>query len=65
MKLTGQEADLCVPELQTPCPGFAMAEPGITAAELVELMQSEAIRELEDRYTDLAQVVAIAEQFQE
>lgn len=52
-------------ELQTPCPGFAMAEPGVTAERLAELMQDSAILELEERYTDLDQVVAIAEQFQE
>ncbi|MBQ8899420.1 MAG: hypothetical protein IJY72_00545, partial [Akkermansia sp.] len=52
-------------ELQTACPGFVMSDPGLTAAGLEELLQDAAIRELEQRYTDLAQVVAIAEQFQE
>lgn len=73
MELTGQDADewadFCAAELpvelRTPCPGFAMAEPGVTAAELAELVQDTAIRELAERYTDLAQAVAIAEQFQE
>lgn len=62
-------ADFCAAELpvelQSPCPGFAMAEPGVIAERLAELMQDSAILELEERYTDLAQVVAIAEQFQE
>ncbi len=62
-------ADFCAAELsvelQTPCPGFAMAEPAVTAENLAELMQDAAILEMEERYTDLTQVVAIAEQFQE